>query len=254
MKLNKKLLSIIAVAGVGVASVWPTLSTVYATTSKATVDFIAPTTAPDILNPDNPNDPVTPGQIDEGEETNQVGVLTLDYVSNFNFDTQKLSAKNETYYATNEQTPFAQVTDVRGTGEGWHLTAQLASFTVKTDETDETVEASLPGVSITLKNAQNATQAGDVNAAPITSQEVNLSADKTAATITTAEANKGMGSWITRWLDQDSDVEGNENVALHVPAAVATKGAHTADITWTLYNTPTGDEVSNTTTEEAPTP
>lgn len=78
-----------------------------------------------------------------------------------------------------------------------------------------------------------------------TTEPVTLSFDDNggqATNITVAENGQGKGTWLTRWKDNDESTDVNESVSLTVPAAVATKGDHTGSISWTLYNTPDGNE------------
>lgn len=209
---------------------------VNAVDSEAKIEFKQPEEAPAILNPEDPDNPLNPLP---DKPSGQAGVLTLDYVSNFNFGTQELSAEKETYNAVNELTPFAQVTDVRGTGKGWKLTAQFKGF--RQDE-----ERSLKGSTITLTNgdvvSREDTMLMDNNKPEITSGEIKLSDGGQVTDITVADDGKGKGTWLTRWQDNENNNAGNDNVRLTVPAAVATIGDHTGTITWTLYNAPDGTE------------
>lgn len=242
LKLHKKFLSLGLMSTLLLSAV--AVPTAEAVDSNASVEFDAPSKPADILDPDNPDNEngATDDQLDEGNTSNEVGALTLDFVSNLNFGKHELSANPETYYAKNTTTPFAQVTDVRGTGEGWRLVASMSSF--KQGE-GETATDSLPGATITLKNGS--TTSSNLAAGPETSSSIKLTSDNEPQNITTAEAKKGLGTWITRWLDNDTETDFNQNVSLDVPAAVATKGAHNSTITWTLYNTPDGFEEEPTT-------
>lgn len=244
MKLHKKFLSLGLMSTLLLSAV--AVPTAEALDSAASVEFDAPSEPADILDPDNPDDEngATEDQLNEGNTSNEVGALTLDFVSNLNFGTHELSANPETYYAQNTTTPFAQVTDVRGTGEGWRLVASMSSFE---QGEGETATNSLPGATITLENGSNVTSSTNLAATPETLSPIVLSSDNVVQDITTAEDNEGLGTWITRWTDSDAETDFNQSVSLDVPAAVATEGAHNSTITWTLYNAPTGSEVEPTT-------
>lgn len=235
MKLHKKFLSLGLISTMLLSAV--AVPTAEALDSEASVEFVGPSAPADILNPDNPDNEngATEDQLNEGNTSNEVGALTLDFVSNLNFGTHELSANPETYYAENTTTPFAQVTDVRGTGEGWRLVASMSSFE---QGEGETATDSLPGATITLENGSNVTTATNGAATPETLSPIVLSSDNEVQDITIAEANEGLGTWITRWTDSDAETDFNQSVSLDVPAAVATKGAHNSTITWTLYNAP----------------
>ena len=83
-------------------------------------------------DPVTPIDPVNPDKpVDEGS----TGPLTLDYASSLNFGENIISTKDEIYFASAqvlkdknnvEKTGplFAQITDNRGTLEGWTLSAK----------------------------------------------------------------------------------------------------------------------------------
>lgn len=238
MKLHKKFLSLGLMSTLLLSAV--AVPTAEAVDSNASVEFSDPSAPADILDPDNPDNEngATDDQLNEGNTSNEVGALTLDFVSNLNFGTHELSANPETYYAKNTTTPFAQVTDVRGTGEGWRLVASMSSF--KQGE-GETATDSLPGATITLENGSNVTTSSNGAAPPETLSSIELTPDNGPQNITIADDDEGLGTWITRWTDF------NQSVSLDVPAAVATKGAHNSTITWTLYNTPDGFEVEETT-------
>lgn len=246
MKIKKKMLSLVAVGALGLSAVIPAA---HAAESEAGITFTSPNTAPDILNPDNPNEEADDDQINEGEITNEVGVLTLDFVSNLEFGEHELSLTTDLFPAVNETTPFAQVTDLRGTGEGWELRAELGDFT------NEFGNVTLPGASINLNegaaSANTATEglsdAPDVNSG-ITLVSGGETTNVTTATPSTTEENdQGMGTWLTTW--------NQNNINLDIPDTVATEGSHTATITWTLHDAPSGGSiVQNDTADDTPTP
>ncbi|AMB97013.1 WxL domain-containing protein [Aerococcus urinaeequi] len=222
MKKINKFMAALSIGLIGAGLYTPTVD---ALTSNATVDFTNPSEAPAIVNPDNPDGEPLENPNTDGEVSGEFGPLTLDYVSNFDFGSQILSSKNESYVATNNRTPFAQVTDVRGTGAGWRLVATLNGFT----QEDET---SLEGSTISLSNG-NVVTTSDTNSvpAPAVTSEITLTTGE-SSDVTVAELTEGRGTWLTVW-------DNNQNVVLNVPAASATVGQHTGTITWTLYNTPT---------------
>lgn len=76
---------------------------------------------------------------DETKDSNGVasfesGDLTLDFVSSFDFGNHPISKNDEIYSAAAQKTDdgksipnFVQVTDLRGTGNGWSLNVQQQS-------------------------------------------------------------------------------------------------------------------------------
>src|SRR5699024_5979182 len=92
-------------------------------------------------------------------------------VSNFDFGSHELSRNEQKYSAVNERTPFAQVTDVRGTGAGWRLVAQFSGFTQNGAD-------SLQGAKIKLYNSDLVTTTDNGNDEPTTpSSEIVLNQD-----------------------------------------------------------------------------
>ena len=57
-----------------------------------------------------------------------MGPLSLDYVSSIDFGTQKITMFEKKTYESTSLKPFIQVTDNRGTGAGWKVTAAACSF------------------------------------------------------------------------------------------------------------------------------
>src|SRR5699024_9530365 len=112
------------------------------------------------VNPDDPTKPVTP---DDNVTPGTAGPLSIDFASNFYFGEQEISTEDKVYYSASQSfnggtagPNYVQVTDRRGTLEGWKLSVkQQAQF--KTAEDDQLV-----GAAITLKNASvNSTMAAE---------------------------------------------------------------------------------------------
>lgn len=188
--------------------------------SKATIKFIAGTGVVD------PVDPTDPG-------TGNTGALTLDYVSSVAFGEQEISSNEATYSATSRK-PFIQVSDRRGTGKGWYVTATASAFQ------DEYGTNSLAGATLSFQNGE-AVSASTTTTSPTASQKVDIPTDGTSIVdVISAEETEGMGTWINRWLGATpDDVDSlNDNVKLVIPAGSATLGDHEATITWTLSDAP----------------
>lgn len=203
-----------------------------AANSNAEVEFTLPEDAvapqlPDGSGKPNPDAGIT------GNVTGKTGPLTLDYVSNLEFGTHTLETVKKEYNATTKQ-PYIQISDRRGSGEGWHVTAQLSRFTQGDTPT-------LSGAKIDLKNGIASSKSG--NEAPIPEENVVLNSGGSAVNVVNAAAKagevptaQGLGTWTNSWLaTQDT----NENVILTVPNGAASSGKHTATITWTLVAGPT---------------
>ncbi|PEJ60554.1 sporozoite surface protein 2 [Bacillus sp. AFS002410] len=202
--------------------------------SKAAITFVAGSGPVTPVDPTNPTEPLVPsGPTDPTDPpTGNAGSLTLDYVSSVEFGSNEISNRTEEYSSKSKK-PFIQVTDRRGTGDGWSVIAKASKFTNGTTD-------SLPGAVITFKNGST------VSISNGTSPEVNntiiLNTDgNTTAAVVSAKSGTGLGTWVTRWLGpspEENDGSLNDNVTLTIPAGSATVGSHDATITWTLTDAP----------------
>lgn len=194
--------------------------------SKATIEFTPGTGAPEVVDPIDPTEPLDP--IDpENPPTGNEGPLTLDYISNLAFGEHEVDSKTVVYLSETLK-PFVQVTDRRGTGAGWNLTASISDFT-------DGAKGTLPGTKLSLSNGEAVS--ASVLTEP-TSHGVELLTGGDAVNVVTAEEDAGLGTWVNRWLPTEEDAELNDNVTLEVPAGAATVGEHTATLTWTLTDAP----------------
>lgn len=189
----------------------------------------------DPIDPDIPVIPVDPVDPDNPVEPGTGGPLSLDYASALNFGEQKISSKDETYYAATQeviiegvhsQKPlYAQVTDNRGSLEGWTLSvAQNGQFMSGDKE--------LTGAKISFYNGQKAT----VSASPApgtVNETVVLPIDGSSMPLMEAQNGQGAGTWIYRMGDLDTM---NEGVELSVPGAtMKLKDAeYKTTLTWSL--------------------
>lgn len=233
----KRMMSFMLIALLSVSLVSPSA---IAADSEASINFTPGDGSPDVLDPTNPEDEYTPDPEDESDPqdapTGESGPLTLDYVSSVAFGEQSIEAGTVTYDSTTLR-PFVQVTDRRGTGSGWDVTASMSDFT-------DGEETTLPGATLTLSNGtviSNSVNPEDEDTPrPTPEGEIVLGADETPATVVTADEGEGLGSWITRWFSSEDETL-NDNVTLTIPAGSATTGEHTATITWNLEAVPTPD-------------
>lgn len=175
---------------------------------------------PDPPNPIDPTDPTNPG-------TGNGGPLTIDYVSNIEFGTQKTTSGTMIYHAQNEN-PFVQVTDKRGTGLGWNLTAKATEF--------KNIDGSkvLKGAELTFKNGVLKKQTENISPAP-DNKDVTFS-NSDAHRMIIAKENTGRSTWINVF---SGELGNNENVQLKVLAGSADINVdYTATINWELADAP----------------
>lgn len=203
--------------------------------SKASVNFkvgtgmvnpVDPTDPANPLDPLDPSNPTDPG-------TGNTGPLTLDYVSSVAFGEQEVSSNEQTYSSTSRK-PFIQVSDRRGTGKGWSVTATASGFQ------NEDNAASLAGATLSFQNGESAS-ASTTTTSPTASKQVDLPTDGASIVkVVSAKETEGMGTWINRWFGATPDDADslNDNVKLTIPGGSATLGSHEATITWTLSDAP----------------
>lgn len=219
-------------AGLAVSMVANT-GTTYAVgtnSSNATVQFNQATGVVDPVDPEAPEEAYPGIPTEDGTVTGQEGPLTLDYISNIDFGSQAVSTAEERIQ-TSTAAPFIQVSDRRGTGEGWNVQALAHSFTAAGVDT-------LPGSTISFLNG--GTISTSTTAAPIVNPNIVLSTNGDAVNVVTAAAKEvagplssaqGLGTWVSSWLT--SYAPGSE-VSLYIPEAASSAGTHVAQIDWTL--------------------
>lgn len=169
-----------------------------------------------------PTAPIEPG--DGGGETGQVGVLTIDNATPLNFGSVALTGNGQTLKNT-AKAPNVQVTDKRGTGAGWNVTVKSSEFKDATTPTHTLKGAviSFPAGTATSSDATNV-------AKPVTSDlKVNADGTSGAQVIMTAGKDLGLGTW--------ADIMPADGVTLDI-AGGAYVGEYTAQLTWTLADTP----------------
>lgn len=248
MKNSSKLL-LSTLLGVGVTGA--IMTTAYASetktyTSHGKIELVKNdgTTDPGITDPTDPGHTVDPTDPTNPTDPGTGGPLSIDYVSNFNFGSQKMSGNNETYDsqlvtvkdasgADKDLANFLQVSDNRGTVAGWKLTVQQAKAF-----TSETTKSELDGTTITLSNPE-ATNADNNATKPepsILTDSVDISATSGDKVVMQAKDGEGSGTWSESFGNATTDAaKAKASVKLAIPGdskKVAEK--YTSDITWTL--------------------
>lgn len=257
MKLTKMitLVSLVVLSlTAGVASAAATESAEY--NSNGAVQFVPntdPTNPVDPTDPD-PDKPVTP--IDptdpDGPEPGTDGPLSIDYASSLDFGLNKISNKDQTYYAraqkfTNiEDRPnYIQVTDNRGTNAGWTLKVkQEGQFKATTTTLNDT----LTGAKITLKSPS--IQSNSTAKAPVLSDVVELNPDGSEVTVMAAADKSGAGTWDESWGTVEEVTEKNATggdvkvnvtkaITLDVPGSTPKDAVkYQTKLIWTLTDVP----------------
>lgn len=214
------------------------------------VNFVEDTTTVDpldpiTLDPTVPVDPVTPTP----------GPLSLDYASSFHFGEQKISAKDEVYYAeadkvqgaeegsTVDKPNWVQVTDKRGTNAGWKLQVQQNSQFTTTDTSGGgepepgTREAKeLKGAQLAITNTTVKTPSDNQSPAP-TATPITLDPSGAAQDVMVSQQDQGMGTWLDVFGD---DSTAASSISLSVPGTSekVKDATYTTELTWLLNDTP----------------
>ncbi|EUJ39544.1 WxL domain-containing protein [Brochothrix campestris] len=256
-----KYIAITALLGAGASGTITTVSageTGAKYVSNGAVKFI-PNTDP--TNPIDPTDPTNPDPVDPIDPTNPdgpnpgtPGPLSIDFASSLDFGVNKISSKNEIYYASpqtykeeGKTTPnYVQVTDNRGSSTGWTLKVlqdnQFSNATAKYNE--------LKGAQITINDSQAVSNAIGVTA-PTVAAEIELTPGSPVTVMTAAEG-AGDGTWLNRFGTNEmktevqadgtsKEVEKNTSVQLAVPGSTPKSAVeYRSTLTWLL-----SDVVSN---------
>ncbi|MGN4444741.1 WxL domain-containing protein [Bacillus cereus group sp. MYBK79-1] len=211
--------------------------------SKAFIQFEKNT---DIVKPVSPLDPnievetKDPNDPKDPHEPGTAGPLSIDYASNFQFETHKASGNNEVYYASldsvtekgasdkTEVPNYVQVTDNRGTNAGWKLSV------TQNDQFKTTDNKELTGAALTLKNGTPNSAAG--SDAPTAAQDIALVPGQ-ASDVLTAQEDQGMGTWVNTFGKSVEDAK--KSVELSVPGKTKKEQAqYTTSLTWELKDAP----------------
>ncbi|MCA5013468.1 MULTISPECIES: WxL domain-containing protein [unclassified Enterococcus] len=201
------------------------------------------------VNPGEPDPDPNPGEPDpEPGGGGSKGPLRVDYVSNLRFGEQKISGSSKEYHptlvkwnfedATSIYIPhFIQVTDNRGSNEGWTLSVERSEFATTENEV-------LTGAELVITNGE-VVSISDMPAETtpgVVQQTVTIPVGS-AATVMTAAENQGMATWsysfgqpISNDAASTDPTAVNNDVTLKVPGTakkIADK-EYTSNITWTL--------------------
>jgi hypothetical protein len=148
----------------------------------------------EILDPENPDTVVNPG-----ESPQVTGDLRIDFVPKFDFYQNKISDKDEIYYAnaqnffgsTKARGNFVQVTDVRQKSSGWTLQLRQENQFTNNEAKHKEINGAMLSLDKSWVNAL-----GNPADAPQLSKEI-ITIDNVGASynLAQAEAGKGSGTW-----------------------------------------------------------
>ncbi|HBJ8665617.1 TPA: WxL domain-containing protein [Listeria monocytogenes] len=240
--------------------------------SKGIVKFDKSTTLdPDPVNPDPVDpDPVIPDPTDPPVGTDGLWILA---VSDWDFGTHNVSSLSSgalnvhaaddtisTYVdangngqqdlpgevsVTKKVTPYAQISDVRGTNTGWTLSVTGSAF-----KDSSTPAKTIPGAELTIPKS-TVSSATSTAQAPTGYDSVTISMtggaavpvmaakDMQTATPTNFNDDQGMGTWTDSFGSQAVSATDTSKPKLSIPKnVVVADGTYQSTLTWTLSDTP----------------
>lgn len=225
--------------------------------SDSVIEFVpssepSPPVDPEKPDPEKPVQPIDPTD-PNGPEPGTQGPLSIDYVSSLDFGKNRISNQDQVYYARaqmyqsgQKETPnFVQITDNRGTSNGWTLLVKQKDQLKAVDATQKDV---LIGAQITLA-APTVTSNTTSQAKPTATNPISL-IPGIAAVVLSAKVGSGSGLWVTYWgsveeVEEQKETGDSERVkvtkdiALSVPG-VTPKSAvkYQTNLLWTLTDVP----------------
>ncbi|WP_163654573.1 WxL domain-containing protein [Listeria sp. PSOL-1] len=222
-------------------------------TTKGDITFKQDDSKVDPVDPDDPDNPVDP--IDPDHPDGPDGPLSINYISNFHFGEQIISAKSETYYAELDELKlkdgsvvkrpnYIQVTDKRGTNGGWRLQVQQGN---QFSATTSNGEKELKGAQLTLSNPYVVTNSDNNSEAPTAADKIVLVPGSkgsdgevipgAAQDVLVAQKEQGMGTWVEKF---GNGAAAEKSISLSVPVSAekAKDATYTTEMTWILLDTP----------------
>ena len=157
--------------------------------------------------------------------TFEAGKITLTSAPVLDFDTHNISGATMEYEVIGDENRV-QVSDLRGSGEGWTLTAKLSVFRHNDAENGS---ETLQGAFITVTNPAVTSNSTIATASP-TAETFTLTSGSDSVDIIRADLTQGMGVWDSLWT--------RTNTKLTVLVGTAKLGDSYATIDWNLQVAP----------------
>ncbi|WP_207696211.1 hypothetical protein DOK67_0002058 [Enterococcus sp. DIV0212c] len=176
----------------------------------------------------DPEDENNPG-------TGNKGVLTIDRVPNINFGEININGSDQAEYAVNTN-PYAQVTDVRGSSEGWTLSVKADDFKSANGQFE------LKGAALSLNDGEAVTASTGNSVTKPVAQSVTLGSS--FKPIMSATKGTGEGTWMLSWKNSEVTDENKTNPKIKLAILGGTAKANTeysTTVYWNLEAAPKGN-------------
>lgn len=207
--MKTKKISLLVIAMVALVPTVAYAAEEQSATTEADIEILA---GEDPIEPEIPIDP----------PTGQEGPLTIDAVSAFDFGKTRLGAEKVAAIVEEDKILGVQVSDKRGNGVGWSLTAKISAFE------NEAKTRQLRGAKVTIPAGKVDSKQGNPLFPPVASERTLADSSQN---ILVAEKENGLGTWT-------EDFHGtNKKVQLEVPPD-AYVDTYKAEITWSLQDAP----------------
>lgn len=218
----------------------PTFADSKSYTSNGTIEYTPSTSITTPVDPQDPETAVTPENPDgTTPPVGTAGPLSIDFASSFDFGKQEITSVDKVYNAAAQKlndgttrTNYVQVTDNRGTLAGWSLNVMATDFTNGKTGAGST----LTGAQITLGDGE--IQSASQQPADKFMKSTTLTPNTASGTILGASAGNGAGTNLLDFGGKDGKTK-DTAVTLSVPGnSTKLAGKYTAQLTWTLSETP----------------
>ncbi|PFR68567.1 cell surface protein, partial [Bacillus cereus] len=197
--------------------------------SNAVVEFspdsgiITPPVDP--TDPEKPTEPTDPTNPEEKPNPGTEGPLSIDFASSLDFGVNKISNKDETYYANAQKLRsgkyvpnYVQISDTRGVNDGWTLTVQQeGQLSNATTQHKELTGSQIKFVDPTVTSKT-------VDSPPTPAEEITLDPSGAESLVMSAEKNAGSGLWVDSWGtveemtgDRGEKVQKTKAISLSIP-------------------------------------
>lgn len=185
------------------------------------------------ISPKDPSEDLDNIDKDEGNQTNNEGPMSIDYVSHFRFGSNhKIDKETVRVPLENKGTPFFQVTDITGEGTGWQLRGKLNEFE---NEKGQTIKGAKISMSMGKLITRNPAITSDSSGFSVP-KNVVFESGGSFVPLMTAQPEFGSGTWAVKFDDY------KQSVVFEAPGKnIEANSAYKSGIVWQLVTVPQMD-------------